>query len=97
MKMTFKEISREVSEDLQMSQKKAEIQVKAIMDCIGENIAAGHEIVLPGFGKFKTNHRPAREARNPKTGEMVKVSAKSVPKFLPAKQLKDACNEHNEE
>lgn len=92
-KLTLKQLAAEVSGDLQMSNKMAEIQVKALIDCIAENIAAGHEINLPGFGKFKTNYRPAREARNPKTGEMVPVAAKNAPKFLPAKQLKDACNE----
>ena len=92
MKMTMKQLAAEVSADLQMSNKMAEIQLKAIFECIGENIAAGHEITIPGFGKFKTNHRPAREARNPKTGAMIPVAAKSVPKFLPAKQLKEACN-----
>lgn len=93
MKMTLKQLAAEVSADLQMSNKKAEVQVKAIIDCIAENVAAGHEINLPGFGKFKTNHRPAREARNPKTGEMIPVAAKTAPKFLPAKQFKDMCNE----
>lgn len=93
MKMTLKQLAAEVSSDLQMSNKAAEIQLRAIFDCIAENVAAGHEITIPSFGKFKTNYRAAREARNPKTGEMVPVAAKSVPKFLPAKQLKDACNE----
>ena len=93
MKMTMKQLAAEISADMQMSNKAAEIQLKAIFECIGENVAAGHEINIPGFGKFKTNHRPAREARNPKTGEMVPVAAKTVPKFLPAKQLKEACNE----
>lgn len=92
MKLTLKQLAAEVSADLQMSNKAAEIQLKAIFACIGENIAAGHEINIPDFGKFKTNSRPAREARNPRTGEMVPVAAKTVPKFLPAKALKEACN-----
>ena len=93
MKLTIKQLAAEVSADLQLSNKAAENQLKALFDCVAENIAAGHEINIPGFGKFKTNYRPAREARNPRTGEMVPVAAKNAPKFLPAKQLKEACNE----
>lgn len=92
MKMTLKDLAAEVSMDLQLSNAKAEIQLKAIFNCIGENVAAGHEINIPGFGKFKTNQTKERQARNPKTGEMITVPAKNNPKFLAAKALKDAAN-----
>ena len=42
------------------------------------------------FGIFSVKARAARMARNPKTGEQVKVAAKKVPKFRPAKGLKDS-------
>ena len=45
---------------------------------------------FPGFGQFKVRDRAARMARNPATGEQVKVPAKRVFKFLPAKALKEA-------
>ena len=50
----------------------------------------GGEVSVAGFGIFSVKGRAARTARNPKTGETVKVAAKKVPKFRPAKALKDA-------
>ena len=47
-------------------------------------------VKIPGFGQFKVRDRAARMARNPATGEQVKVPAKRVFKFLPAKALKEA-------
>jgi DNA-binding protein HU-beta len=45
---------------------------------------------LIGFGTFKVAKRKARTGRNPKTGEALKIKAKSVPKFVAGKGLKDA-------
>jgi len=51
---------------------------------------------LPGFGKFKVQHRPERQARNPRTGETVTVAAVRKLVYQPAKVVKvvkDALNE----
>lgn len=93
MKMTMKHLALELSEDFDMTKKDAEKHLVAIFEVIAENMAAGHEINIPGFGKLRVKERKARQARNPKTGEMVEVAAKKVPNFLPAKQLKEAVNE----
>lgn len=53
-------------------------------------LLAGGELTLPGIGKLKVQNKPAKTARNPKTGEEVQVPAKRVPKFVAAKALKDA-------
>ena len=45
---------------------------------------------MVGFGTFKVAKRKARTGRNPKTGEAIKIKAKSVPKFTAGKALKDA-------
>jgi len=50
----------------------------------------GEEVSVAGFGIFAVKDRAARVARNPKTGEPVNVPAKRVPKFKPAKALKEA-------
>lgn len=47
-------------------------------------VASGGDVSLHGFGTFKNVHKPARTARNPKTGESIDVAAKDVPKFVPA-------------
>jgi len=56
---------------------------------IAVELDAEREISIAGFGKFETRRRPARDARNPRTGETVRVAAKKVAVFRPAKGLKD--------
>ncbi len=67
----------------------AEEVVDAIFDSIIATMKKGGEVSIAGFGIFSVKGRAARTARNPKTGEQVKVAAKKVPKFRPAKGLKD--------
>ena len=59
---------------------------------IGEALARGDEVRIPGFGAFVTRNRPARMARNPRTGEAVEVPAATIPAFKAGKSLKDAMN-----
>ncbi len=68
----------------------AEEVVDTIFDGITGAMKKGGEVSIAGFGIFSVKGRAARMARNPKTGEQVKVAAKKVPKFRPAKALKDA-------
>ncbi len=66
-------------------------------DCIIQTITAAlkkrEPISLAGFGTFKVGERKARKGRNPRTGEVIEIAASSVPKFVPAKALKDAVDE----
>ena len=64
--------------------------VDALIDAITKTLKKGEEVSISGLGIFSTKKRAAREARNPRTGEMVKVPATTVPKFRAAKALKDA-------
>ena len=67
----------------------AEEVVDGMFDAIIATLKKGGEVSIAGFGIFSVKQRAARMARNPKAGEQVKVAAKSVPKFRPAKCLKD--------
>ncbi len=67
----------------------AEEVVDGLFDAIVSSLKKGDEVSIAGFGIFSVKQRAARMARNPKTGEQVKVAAKRVPKFRPAKGLKD--------
>ena len=93
MKMSIDQLALELGEELGMNKKDAKAHVASIFAVIAENMAEGHELNIPGFGKFRVKSRPARQARNPKTGEMIDVAAKTVPNFLAAKQLKETVNE----
>ena len=52
----------------------------------------GEKIQLVGFGTFEVTEKAAREGRNPKTGETMKIAACKAPKFKAGKALKDAVN-----
>lgn len=68
----------------------AERAVEALFDSIVAELKKGGEVSVAGFGIFSVKARAARTARNPRTGESVNVPAMNVPKFRPAKALKDA-------
>jgi len=68
----------------------AEEVVESIIDAIVTTLKKGEEVSVAGLGIFSVKDRAARTARNPKTGEAVKVAATRVPKFRAAKALKDA-------
>ncbi|MFT5280657.1 MAG: DNA-binding protein HU-beta [Flavobacteriaceae bacterium] len=68
----------------------AEEVVNGIFGGITDTLKKGDEVAIAGFGKFTAKMRAARDARNPRTGETVKVPAMRVPKFSAAKALKDA-------
>jgi DNA-binding protein HU-beta len=68
----------------------AEQIVDTFINSIISTLKKGDEVSIAGFGIFSVKDRAAREARNPRTGEMVKVPATKVPKFRAAKALKDA-------
>lgn len=68
----------------------AEQAVDMVIDSIVSSLKSGNEVSIAGLGIFSVKQRAARDARNPRTGETIKVAAMKVPKFRAAKALKDA-------
>ena len=68
----------------------ASVVFEAIQGVITESLKAGEKVTITGFGSFEASSRGARECRNPQTGEMVHVPAKTVPKFKAGSILKEA-------
>ena len=64
----------------------------ATVDSIKKALKKGDTVSLVGFGTFKVGKRAARNGRNPRTGETIKIKAARVPKFSAGKALKDALN-----
>lgn len=58
------------------------------LDIINRAVAKGEKVSISGFGTFEKVDRPARKARNPRTGESVRVKKTAVPKFRPGTGLK---------
>src|SRR5947209_12817452 len=81
-----------VADKLGASKKDAGDAVDAVLDAVIATVAAGTKVSITGFGSFEKVKRPARTARNPRTGESVKVKASSAPKFKAGQGFKDVVN-----
>ena len=90
--MNKTELVAAMAEKTELSKKDAEKALKAFTDVVAEELAKGEKIQLVGFGTFEVAERPAREGRNPKTGETMKIAASKAPKFKAGKALKDVVN-----
>ena len=87
--MNKTELIAAVAEKAEISKKDAEKAVKAFTDVVSEELVNGGKIQLVGFGTFEVSERPAREGRNPRTGETMTIAATKTPKFKVGKALKD--------
>ena len=76
----------------ELSKKDSEAALNALVEVIGETLAKGEKVQLIGFGTFESQNRPARTARNPRTGAEVKIAASKAPAFKAGKALKDKVN-----
>ena len=90
--MNKTELVAAVAEQAGLSRKDAEAAVKAFTDVVADALKNGDKIQLVGFGTFEVSERAAREGRNPKTGESMKIEAFKTPKFKAGKALKDLVN-----
>lgn len=90
--MNKTELVAAVAEKAGLSRKDAEAAVKAFTDVVSDELVKGEKIQLVGFGTFEVSERAAREGRNPKTGETMKIEASKSPKFKAGKALKDMVN-----
>lgn len=66
-----------------------EHSVRLIIDKICQSLEKGDRIEIRGFGSFSLHQRSQRNGRNPKTGEKVRVRAKSIPYFRAGKNLRE--------
>ncbi|MDE2482409.1 MAG: HU family DNA-binding protein [bacterium] len=88
--MTKNELARELAEELELPRKQVAEIIEAILEKMMDVLKSGDKVQLTPFGQFKVRDRAARIARNPKTGEPIKVPAKRVLKFIAGRVLKEA-------
>ncbi len=86
------ELIAAMAEKAELSKKDAEKALKAFTEVVAEELKKGDKIQLVGFGTFEVSERPAREGRNPRSGETMTIAASKAPKFKAGKALKDAIN-----
>ncbi|HEV3256249.1 MAG TPA: HU family DNA-binding protein [Gemmataceae bacterium] len=89
--MTKKEIVKQISERIGLTQLKTKEIVQQAFDAIVDTLIedSSHRIELRNFGVFEVKRRKPRKARNPRTGEKVDVPAKNVVTFKPGKEMEE--------
>ncbi|MBQ9552552.1 MAG: HU family DNA-binding protein [Clostridia bacterium] len=88
--MNKNELIGAVAEKAAMSKKDAEKAVNAVLETITATVAAGDKVQLIGFGSFEVRERAEKKARNPRTGEAMKVAACKAPAFKAGLAFKNA-------
>ena len=88
--MNRSQLLNNFAEANELTRKQADEYVTSLLEIITNSVASGDDVAISGFAKFKRIDRPARMARNPATGEQVRVKAKRVARITPLKNFKDA-------
>ena len=88
--MNRKELVNAVAAHTEMEPREVDKAMKGMTEVIEAVAAKGEQVTISGFAKFARVDRPARMARNPATGEPVKVKASKKAKITPLKGFKDA-------
>jgi DNA-binding protein HU-beta len=82
------ELVQELASRFEGNKRQAQDALETVVDTITRAVAKGERVVITGFGAFEKVDRPARFARNPRTGEKVRVKKTAVPKFRPGADFK---------
>ncbi len=90
--MNKSELVTSMAEKASLTKKDAEAALRAFIESVEEALGNGEKVQLVGFGTFETRERAAREGRNPRTKEVIKIEASTVPVFKAGKELKEKVN-----
>lgn len=89
-KLTKSQLVQKIAEIVELSKNDVNLTINTLVSIIISEMQIGHEITIPGLGTFIKKHKAERIATNPLTGQKIKIPGKNVPKFRPAKNLKEA-------
>lgn len=90
--MNKSELIELVAEKADISKSTAGDALDAVLGGITDALKSGDSVTFVGFGTFSVSARAARDGRNPRTGETIKIAASNLAKFKAGKALKDALN-----
>ena len=90
--MNKSELIDAIADEADISKAAAGRALDALTDAITDALKKGDTVSLVGFGTFSVRERAAREGRNPRTCETIKIKASKNPAFKAGKALKDAVN-----
>ena len=90
--MNQSELIEKVAQATELNQAAAGQAVKAVVNAVLDALLAGEAVRVSGLGIFNVAARPAREGRNPRTGESIEIAASKAVRFHAGKAVKDALN-----
>ena len=90
--MNKTELIDAIAQEAGLSKADAKKALEAFLATVEKTLKKGDKISLVGFGSWSVSEKPAREGRNPKTGETIKIAAKKVVKFKAGAELSNAVN-----
>lgn len=90
--MNKNELIDQLAQKCELKKTESARVVETLLETITTSLKSGNEVRLIGFGTFLVYDRKATTARNPQTGEPMKVPASKQPKFKAGKALKEAVN-----
>jgi DNA-binding protein HU-beta len=91
--MNQSQLIEKVARAAELNQRAAGQAVKAVVNVILDSLTAGETVRVSGLGTFNVAARPAREGRNPQSGEKIKIAASKSVRFHAGKAVKDALNQ----
>ncbi len=88
--MTKADLVSKIADKAGLTKSGSEKALNAFLESVQDTLVSEGKLTLTGFGTFAVEQRKARNGRNPRTGEEIKIPASKVVKFRPGKILKDA-------
>ena len=82
------DITENLIEKYQLTKNEAKKVVENFFEEVRISLESGHDVKLSGFGNFELRNKASRPGRNPKTGDVVAVSARRVVTFKPGQKLR---------
>lgn len=87
--ITKAELADALYEQVGLNKREAKDLIDSFFESISQSLQTGESVKISGFGNFQLREKSARPGRNPKTGELVPISARRVVTFHASQKLKD--------
>jgi DNA-binding protein HU-beta len=90
-----RDLITQIAQDTGVTKSRAGAAIDSLLDTITRALKKGDAITFVGFGTFKTTQRRARVAKNPRTGDAIKIPKRRVVRFTAGKALRSAVRRAN--
>ena len=87
--ITKAELSDALFDQVGLNKREAKDLIDSFFETVGQSLQSGVDVKISGFGNFQLREKSARPGRNPKTGELVPISARRVVTVHASQKLKD--------